>query len=93
MSNGVIGIFYKSTGMNVVLEFGSSSYYIIEKNNEHKPIKKPLPSNNFELNHAMQTEYLQVLLNFKSFFASKYGLFKLDEFHKKYSLAMAAQGK
>lgn len=47
LTNGVIGIFYKNTGMNVVLEFGSANYYIISKNNDKKPIKKPLPANEF----------------------------------------------
>ena len=45
LSNGVVGIFYKNTGMNVVLEYGSANYYIIYKNNQDKPLKKPLPIN------------------------------------------------
>lgn len=45
LTNGVIGIFYKNTGMNVILEFGSASYYIISKNSDILPIKKSLPSN------------------------------------------------
>ena len=45
LSNGVVGIFYKNTGMNVVLEYGSANYYIIAKNNQEKPLKKLLPAN------------------------------------------------
>lgn len=89
LSNGVVGIFYKNTAMNVVLEYGSANYFIIAKNNEFKPIKKPLPSNDFELNSLMQTDYVQLLLNFKSYFVTKYGFFRMDEMRKKQAMSMS----
>lgn len=75
--------------MNVVLEYGSANYFIISKNNQDKPIKKALPTNDFELNSLMQTDYLQLLLNFKSFFVTKYGVFKMDEMRKKTAMSMS----
>lgn len=83
LSNGIIGIFYKNTMMNVILEYGSANYFIIAKDNGYKPIKKPLPTSDFELKSMMQIDYVQLLMNFKSFFVTKYGYFKLDEMRKK----------
>ena len=37
----------------------------------------------------MQTDYLQLLLNFKSFFVTKYGVFKMDEMRKKTAMSMS----
>ena len=37
----------------------------------------------------MQTDYVQLLLNFKSYFVTKYGYFRMDEMRKKQAMSMS----
>ena len=66
--------------MNAMLEYGSANYVTVIKNKIEKHF---LPSNNDEVNSLRRIDYLQALLNFKSYFSIKYGYFRLDEMWKK----------
>ena len=80
LSNGIVGVFNKKKSMNALLEYGSTNYFVVMKNEIKKHI---LPSNRDEINSLMKIDYLQALLNFKSYFSTKYGYFRLDEMWKK----------
>lgn len=41
----------------------------------------------------MQTDYLQLLLNFKAYFVTKYGFFRMDEMRKKQAMKMSMTGQ